>query len=1243
MGRAGPRLSSGNGRSTPDWQEQAAGDGLRPEDVAEGPSRPTPAVPEAAAAGSHMGTPQGVHETPSGRQGCPRRLDAAVMESARRLSMSLRVSQPSSPIAAAASPSAAPAVAAGGFRHSPISTPPPAGGRVAGLGATPGGGNGPACLAWMSLAQGLADSSIEGSPAPTTLVWGSPEAGRAPTSPAFSTWGSPSSLAPTESGSPGPGPMAGAPGGMSGSGLGSMPLANALSARLAALHPLGGGGGGGSPLRFNTYSAISPQRDPGAYQRDFPAAGAAAAAAAGGAGSSTGGLHQGSGMRLDSSAFGAVAALPPTEVQAQQPSVIQVTLYDRAGSVSLLDPGHLRPDSPMRMEVPHPTPGLARNVPPSVAAAAPSAMEAAAFLTGPALGLAPISTPSNATGATEAAAAAASAGTQGVDAAQGAAAGGAATSAAGASGAGDSRAGGTAAAPTTLGGDAAMSAPAASAGGPLGAVRAAAAAAAAAAASGAESDSQPGTPASLVDTAPQPDCRRSRRRRGRGVQAASRFARPQPQLDSDIRPPPGRELDTSGGDDVDSDELPALTSSSGSEAEDDDMGAATSSSSSGGDGLIDVDADMLEGEMEQQRQAPQQAQQQQQLAQPMRWLVGPAAAASTAAAAVSAPSAGMQQARGGSSNTQPVQQREGGPDASAGAGTADTQQGALCDADVGVQQRSAPAGGAWSAGAGNLLQQMMWPARTALALFGDATSDSCAGPPRRLSAAALWAASGGSWQPQQVQGGSTLTSLNLQAWREQEQLQQQVAQWQQGSGHMVDMQSLADAAAAASLGEPAEQAGQQQRQPSHLSQQQQQQQQRPPPVQVSNLSLRASWDSSDMGSPDRMCSREQTSGACGSPPVVPLHQQPQPQQQQVDAGDADMEVASPQVQAAIGIDSATAAGWVGAGGTVECGAGRAGAWGTGTHSSPVAIRRHLGGAGLGGAAGGTATPLSSSWGSGTGGSPGPFQRRWADHVAAAASSGGLGGGGSSAAWGSQCGDQGVGGEGEGEGEEPALAPLLVASLQAGGGVAGSPIAYRMLATGAGGSPRGSSGTGLEGPGAGEAGSPGRRGGTPAASGGADQDRDARGSRNVVTPTNAPRPRHRLATQAPAEGPAGGPQLLGWGSGSTAAAAAAAGTGGAVCGEVGVLLEEDEVGMCTLLVSASEVVAGGEEGGGTLGQARQPGGAGGVLEDMDFELDVLDQAANTRMVGGAPCGGRWVEQADTQYHQHTGLSIQIMGY
>jgi hypothetical protein len=87
--------------------------------------------------------------------------------------------------------------------------------------------------------------------------------------------------------------------------------------------------------------------------------------------------------------------------------------------------------------------------------------------------------------------------------------------------------------------------------------------------------------------------------------------------------------------------------------------------------------------------------------------------------------------------------------------------------------------------------------------------------------------------------------------------------------------------------------------------------------------------------------------------------------------------------------------------------------------------------------------------------------------------------------------------------------------------------------------------------------------------------------------------------------------------------------------VGVLLEEDEVGMCTLLVSASEVVAGGEEGGGATRHA----GGGRLLEDMDFELDVLDQAANTRMVGRALLVGVVGMNICTQYKQHNGRNMK----
>lgn len=210
-------------------------------------------------------------------------------------------------------------------------------------------------------------SPCSGGPQP----WGTPTTGQQPSSPDYSTWGSPGSWGPGEDGV---GSRHGSAAGMGGvgacSGAGAhgeggaaygsthlpscvLPLPiSSLSSRLAAMQaggllngpsPNRAGGpvpGTGSPLRRSSAAGLPawPGLQVGGQQQQ---------------------QQQGAQEAEERSAWpcnmeceGDTAAPAAAAAARQQQSMVQVSVYGQDGAVALLDPGFLRPDSPMCMEVP---------------------------------------------------------------------------------------------------------------------------------------------------------------------------------------------------------------------------------------------------------------------------------------------------------------------------------------------------------------------------------------------------------------------------------------------------------------------------------------------------------------------------------------------------------------------------------------------------------------------------------------------------------------------------------------------------------------------------------------------------------------------------------------------------------------------------------------------------------------------------------------------------------------------------
>ena len=421
LGLAGQRVfPSAPGRSTPDWASpvgyQEAQDyiiavpGAGTEaDGARGPSgNPMPLGPDFKTTAAAAAPP----------------LAKAVLESARRLSASLHLSPPtSSPLqlglncassattACQATTDGSAAEAAAKQGNDAVTSPnssTPGSCSAAGLGSSAASVGTPARLQvavpepWVDAGDNIgcqgggtwADNpwvchqagpgfTSPVSSSPGTQMWGTPDTNRPPSSPDYSTWGSPASLGPGGEFSPGRGESV-VPYQI------PTPVAN-LSNRLAALHSLGGSparlaGNPSSPLRRSSIPLATGSSSAGPLFLQPSAA--------------PGHPHGGSSM-LGPAATGiatgaATVTAANSRLQALAPSVIQVSYYGEDGAVSLLDPGYLRPDSPMRVEVPTPAPargpggGWAQRF-----VGMQSAFAAASSVTGPSLGLQPISTQHN--------------------------------------------------------------------------------------------------------------------------------------------------------------------------------------------------------------------------------------------------------------------------------------------------------------------------------------------------------------------------------------------------------------------------------------------------------------------------------------------------------------------------------------------------------------------------------------------------------------------------------------------------------------------------------------------------------------------------------------------------------------------------------------------------------------------------------------------------------------------------------
>ncbi|KIZ00115.1 hypothetical protein MNEG_7845, partial [Monoraphidium neglectum] len=285
----------------------------------------------------------------------------------------------------------------------PIPTGPPGPGapHPAGRPAGPAGLR-PVAISSPGAPRGMEEEETPSPSSGAAAPWGTPTTGQQQSSPDGSTWGSPGSWGPGEDGPHGGrhGSVgAAAPALAAGSGSGGAPEGedaaahplpscvlplpiSSLSSRLAAMQagglvigpsPNRGAGAlpsNGSPLRRSSAAGLPA----------WPGVGAGV-----GVGEQQQQQTGADGTQQEEADCGMESEDPSAQQHAQhaqhaqQQPMVQVSVYGQDGAVALLDPGFLRPDSPMSMEVPAAAAAAAA----AWAAAAPPARAAAEAAAGP--------------------------------------------------------------------------------------------------------------------------------------------------------------------------------------------------------------------------------------------------------------------------------------------------------------------------------------------------------------------------------------------------------------------------------------------------------------------------------------------------------------------------------------------------------------------------------------------------------------------------------------------------------------------------------------------------------------------------------------------------------------------------------------------------------------------------------------------------------------------------------------------